>query len=216
MNAESIRIVSNQVTIFIVGGIYIGDDKVIHLLRCCSEGRGTLLNLLPLKKSRLAQSQHSRPFCTQTKRDGIICSCLNGFLAGRVLHRYEYGVNTAVFIVKVRGGTCTRAVSNSADVVVHRTKYLFEHATNSYKLFMNNSEQFAIYCKTGVAISGYETPVLKAQAASILSFLLAAWLSTPLHLSKANGLCIAAILFGFYSSLRCILLEDQFYENNNT
>lgn len=186
-------------------GIYIGDDKVIHLSRSCSDGRGTLLNLLPLEKSRLAQSRHSCPTCTQTQRDGIICSCLNGFVAGRALHRYEYGVNAAVFIVKVRGGTCTRAVSDSSDVVVHRAKYLLEHAPHSYKQFMNSSEQFAIYCKTGVAIAGYGRPVLKGQAASIPSFLLAAWLSAPLHLTKANGLCIAATLFGFYSSLRCIL-----------
>ncbi|XP_022766065.1 uncharacterized protein LOC111310954 [Durio zibethinus] len=186
-------------------GIYIGDDKVIDLLRCCSEGRGTLPNLLPLKKSRLAQSQHSRPSCTQTKSDGIICSCLNCFIVGGVVHRYEYGVNAAAFIVKVRSGTCTRAVSDSADVVVHRAKYLLEHATASYKLFMNNSEQFAIYCKTGVAVVGYGTPVLKGQAASIPSLLIAAWLSAPLRSSKANELCIAATLFGLYSSLRFIL-----------
>ncbi|XP_021289783.1 uncharacterized protein LOC110420737 [Herrania umbratica] len=185
-------------------GIYVGDDKVIHLLRCCSEGRGSLLDL-PLNVSMLAQSQQSCPSCTQTKRDGIISSCLNCFLGGRVLRRYEYGVNNALFIVKVCGGTCTRAVSDSADVVVHRAKYLLDYATNSYKLFMNNSEEFAIYCKTGVAVAGYGTPVLKGQAASIPSFLLAACMSAPLHLSKANGLCTAATLFGLYSSLRCIL-----------
>ncbi|XVE75883.1 hypothetical protein DITRI_Ditri12bG0127600 [Diplodiscus trichospermus] len=130
---------------------------------------------------------------------------LNGFLAGRALHRYEYGVNAAVFIVKVQGGTCTRAVSDLADVVVHRANYLLESATGSSNLFMNNSEQFAIFCKTGMPIAGYGRPVLKGQAASIPSFLLAVWLAAPLHLSKANGVCIAATLFEFYSSLRCIL-----------
>ncbi|OMO68514.1 hypothetical protein COLO4_29611 [Corchorus olitorius] len=188
-------------------GIYIGDDKVIHLVRSCSEGEGTLTNILPKKiSSRLAQSKQRCPACAESKQNGIICSCLNCFLAGNALRRFEYGVNAAIFIAKVRGGTCTQAVSDSADVVIHRAKYLLEYATLSYKLFMNNSEEFTIYCKTGVAVAGCGTPaVLKGQAAALPSFLLAAWLSAPLHLSKGNGVCIAATLFGVYSSLRCIL-----------
>ncbi|XWS56052.1 hypothetical protein CRYUN_Cryun09bG0053600 [Craigia yunnanensis] len=58
-------------------------------------------------------------------------------------------------------------VSDSADVVVHRAKNLLEYATGSYKLFVNNSKQFDIYCKTGVTIAGYGTPMLKGRAVSI-------------------------------------------------
>ena len=73
---------------------------------------------------------------------------------------------------------------------------------------MNNSEKFAIYCKTGVALAaaGYGTPVLVEGPSCIYTeFLTSCLVYAPLHLNKDNGLWIAATLFGYYSSLRSIL-----------
>lgn len=37
-------------------------------------------------------------------------------------------------------------------IVVHRAEYLFENGFGCHNVFENNSEDFAIYCKTGILV----------------------------------------------------------------
>ncbi|KAF2289617.1 hypothetical protein GH714_037542 [Hevea brasiliensis] len=179
--------------------IYIGDDKVIHFTRRGQEvGTGTVLDLL-LTSSGPANTQVPCPTCTmQREGHGVILSCLNCFLAGGVLYRFEYDVSPALFLAKARGGTCTLAVSDPNDIVVHRAKFLLENGFGCYNVFKNNCEDFAIYCKTGLLVVDQGTMGQSGQAASIVGGPLAAVLSTPLRLVTTNVYGMAATAVGVY------------------
>ncbi|KAJ6923908.1 hypothetical protein NC652_017276 [Populus alba x Populus x berolinensis] len=184
-------------------GIYIGDDKVVHFTRRGQEvGTGTVLDVL-LLSSGPARSTVPCPNCTmQQDGHGVILSCLNCFLAGGILYRFEYAVNPALFLAKVRGGTCTLAVSDSNDIVVHRATYLLENGFGCYNVFKNNCEDFAIYCKTGLLIVDQGTLGQSGQAASIIGGPLAAVLSTPTRLVTTNIYGMAATAVGVYCASR--------------
>ncbi|KAF3434448.1 hypothetical protein FNV43_RR25551 [Rhamnella rubrinervis] len=111
-------------------GIYIGDEKVIHLTR----GPGFLI-------SSSSESQRSN--------DLVVCCNIEDFLGGGRLYRFEYGVNKIVFLIN-RPGTCSLASSNPPEQVLHRAFYLLEHGFSNYHLFGKNCEDFALYCKTGI------------------------------------------------------------------
>ncbi|KAJ4823740.1 hypothetical protein Tsubulata_005557 [Turnera subulata] len=184
-------------------GIYVGDGKVIHFTRRGQEvGTGTVLDIL-LVSSGPARSQVPCPTCTvQEGGHGVVRSCLNCFLAGGILYRFEYAVNPTLFLAKVRGGTCTLAVSDPNDVVVHRAKYLLENGFGCYNVFKNNCEDFAIYCKTGLLVLDQGTMGQSGQAVSIVGGPLAAVLSTPLRLVTTNVYGMAATAIGVYCASR--------------
>ncbi|KEH41927.1 putative endopeptidase, NLPC/P60 domain, LRAT-like domain-containing protein [Medicago truncatula] len=184
-------------------GIYIGDDKVIHFTRRGQEvGTGTVLDVL-LLSSAPARSQEICPICIPSQEDhGVVVSCLNCFLAGGVLYRFEYAVSPALFLAKARGGTCTLAVSDEDDVVVHRALYLLENGFRCYNVFKNNCEDFAIYCKTGLVVVDERTIGQSGQAVSIIGGPLAAVLSTPLRLVTTNVYGMAATAVGVYCASR--------------
>uniref|UniRef100_A0A2P2N298 Uncharacterized protein LOC105141034 n=1 Tax=Rhizophora mucronata TaxID=61149 RepID=A0A2P2N298_RHIMU len=184
-------------------GIYIGDDKVIHFTRRGQEvGTGTVLDLL-LVSSGPAHSQVPCPICT-TQEGGraVVLSCLNCFLAGGILYRFEYSVNAAHFLAKARGGTCTLAVSDPEGTVVHRAKYLLENGFGCYNVFKNNCEDFAIYCKTGLLVLDQGTMGQSGQAVSLIGGPLSAVLSTPLRLVTTNVYGMAATAVGVYCASR--------------
>ena len=184
-------------------GIYVGDDKVIHFTRRGQEvGTGTVLDLL-LISSGPARSRESCPTCTEPQEaHGVVISCLNCFLAGGVLYRFEYSVSPALFLAKARGGTCTLAVSDQDDIVVHRAKYLLENGFGCYNVFKNNCEDFAIYCKTGLLVVEQGRIGQSGQAVSIIGGPLAAVLSTPLRLVTTNVYGMAATAVGVYCASR--------------
>lgn len=184
-------------------GIYVGDDMVIHFTRRGEEvGTGTVLDVI-LVSSQPANSQVPCPTCsTQEGGHGVVLSCLNCFLSGGVLYRFEYAVSPALFLAKARGGTCTLAGSDSNDVVVHRAKYLFENGFGCYNVFKNNCEDFAIYCKTGLLVLDQGTMGQSGQAVSIIGGPLAAVLSTPLRLVTTNVYGMAATAVGVYCASR--------------
>ena len=88
---------------------------------------------------------------------------LTCFLRGDVLHRFEYGVPTAAFLAKLRGGTCTTGRPDPPDATMHRAKYLLhdndfadelgrEEADLDVKLlgparYCATSDQLVIECK---------------------------------------------------------------------
>lgn len=184
-------------------GIYVGDNTVIHFTRRGQEvGTGTVLDLL-LVSSGPRQSQVHCPTCTAPEEGhGVVSSCLDCFLSGGILYRFEYSVSPAHFLAKARGGTCTLAVSDSDDIVVHRAKYLLENGFGCYNVFKNNCEDFAIYCKTGLVVVDQGTIGQGGQAVSIVGGPLAAVLSAPLRLVSTNVYGMAATAVGVYCASR--------------
>nr|POF00876.1 hypothetical protein CFP56_47686 [Quercus suber] len=186
-------------------GIYVGDDKVIHFTRRGQEvGTGTVLDVL-LISSGPTRSHQPCSTCTPPEEgQGVVSSCLNCFLSGGVLYRFEYAVTPALFIAKARGGTCTLASSDPDDAVVHRVKYLLENGFGCYNVFKNNCEDFAIYCKTGLLVVEQGTIGQSGQAVSIIGGPLAAALSTPLLLVTTNVYGMAAITVAVYCASRYV------------
>ncbi|PIN05686.1 hypothetical protein CDL12_21772 [Handroanthus impetiginosus] len=184
-------------------GIYVGDNKVIHFTRRGQEvGTGTVLDAL-LVSSGPNRSLVPCPTCVPAGQGhGVVSSCLDCFLAGGILYRFEYSVSPALFLAKARGGTCTLAVSDPDDVVVHRAKYLLDNGFGCYNVFKNNCEDFAIYCKTGLLVLDHSTMGQSGQAVSIIGGPLAAVLSTPLRLVTTNVYGMVATAIGVYCASR--------------
>ncbi|GKV20344.1 hypothetical protein SLEP1_g30483 [Rubroshorea leprosula] len=133
-------------------GIYVGEGKVIHFTRGAGGeiGTGTILDHLIFSSSPSHPSGNPCPECGDKPRlAGVICSCIDCFLAGGDLYLFEYGVLPAFFLAKVQGGTCTLASSDSPENVFQQAGFLLENGIGGYHLFKNNSEDLAIYCKTG-------------------------------------------------------------------
>ncbi|CAA7034931.1 unnamed protein product [Microthlaspi erraticum] len=138
-------------------GIYVGDEgdgEVIHFTRPRTKSEILLGCSGPSKQCLTCIS------CRERSRDrstfsGVISSCLDCFLDGGELYRYEYNVSRVAFVAKTIGGTCTLAPSDPPEDVLFRAKHLLssEKGFGDYKLFKNNCESFALYCKTGLVVS---------------------------------------------------------------
>ncbi|XP_038702505.1 uncharacterized protein LOC119999068 [Tripterygium wilfordii] len=166
-------------------GIYVGEDRVIHFTQRGQEvGNGTLVDRL-LACSSSARFRVLCLNCTPPDEDhGVVSSCLDCFLAGGVLCRFEYAVTTAFFLAQARGGTCTLAVADPDDVVVHRARYLLTKGFGDYNISKNNCEHFATYCKTGLLVVSRNNWSCggSGQAASIKLGRFAAVMSIPLRI----------------------------------
>ncbi|XP_077230796.1 protein LEAD-SENSITIVE 1-like isoform X2 [Tasmannia lanceolata] len=184
-------------------GIYIGEDKVIHFTRRGQEvGTGTILDVL-LISSGPRQPQALCTTCTQQEDGhGVVSSCLDCFLSGGVLYRFEYSVSPTLFLAKARGGTCTLAVSDPDEIVDHRATHLLNNGFGCYNVFKNNCEDFAIYCKTGLLVVDEGTIGRSGQAVSIIGGPIAAVLSTPLRLFTTNVYGMTAMAIGMYCASR--------------
>ncbi|KAF9620266.1 hypothetical protein IFM89_011001 [Coptis chinensis] len=185
-------------------GIYVGDDKVVHFTRGRGQevGTGTVLDVL-LVSSGPARSLVPCTVCTQLEEgNGVVSSCLNCFLSGGILYRFEYEVGPALFLAKARGGTCTLAVSDPDNIVVHRATYLLTNGFGCYNLFTKNCEDFAIYCKTGLLVVEQGILGQSGLAVSIVGGPLAAVLSMPLCLVTANVYGMVAMGVGVYCASR--------------
>lgn len=188
-------------------GIYVGDDKVVHFTRGRGQevGTGTVLDVL-LVSSAPKRSDIPCPNCNVQLDDshGVVSSCLDCFLAGGVLYRFEYAVNPALFLAKARGGTCTLAVSDPDDAVVKRANHLLTNGFRCYNVFKNNCEDFAIYCKTGLLVAEQGVVGQSGQAISIIGGPLAAVFSTPLRFLTTNVYGMAVTAVGVYCASRYI------------
>ncbi|KAI4364043.1 hypothetical protein MLD38_020186 [Melastoma candidum] len=184
-------------------GIYVGDDKVVHFTRRGREvGTGTFIDVL-LISSGSSETVVTCPTCTPSNEGhGVMSSCLNCFLSGGNLYRFEYDVNPVFFIAKARGGTCTQAVADPDDMAVQRANYLLENGFGGYNVFKNNCEDFAIYCKTGLLALDRGAIGSGGQAAAYIGGPLAAILSTPLRLVTTNVCGMAASAVVMYCANR--------------
>ncbi|KAG6509471.1 protein LEAD-SENSITIVE 1-like isoform X1 [Zingiber officinale] len=186
-------------------GIYVGDEKVIHFTRGLGQevGTGTVLDVV-LASSAPKRNLTPCPKCAYRSSDscGVISSCLDCFLAGGVLYRFEYGVNPALFLAKARGGTCTLANSDPDEMIIHRANHLLNNGFRCYSLFKSNCEDFATYCKTGLLVAERGVVGQSGQAISVIGGPLAAVLSTPFRLITTNVYGMAVTAVGVYCASR--------------
>lgn len=133
---------------------------------------------------------------------GVVLSCLDCFLQNGSLYSFEYGVSPSIFISKVRGGTCTTAISDPAETVIHRAMYLLHNGFGNYDVFQNNCEDFALYCKTGLLTVDRLGVGRSGQASSVIGAPLAALLSTPLKLLMPGPVGVATVTAGMYCMSR--------------
>ncbi|GJN04188.1 hypothetical protein PR202_ga21712 [Eleusine coracana subsp. coracana] len=134
-------------------GIYVGGSKVVHFTRKKEAGTTGLDSAIAVSSLLSPGSDECPTFpdCGfQLPDSGVILTCLDCFLRGGALHRFEYGVPPAVFLAKLRGGTCTTARADAADAAVRRAMHLLQNGFGDYDVFENNCEDFALYCKTGL------------------------------------------------------------------
>ncbi|OIT39131.1 PREDICTED: uncharacterized protein LOC109238505 [Nicotiana attenuata] len=137
-------------------GIYVDAGNVIHFTSTAGReiGTGTDADRFIFSSSSSLHSKSQCPTCgNRPRNNGVISSCLECFLSGGKLYRFKYGVSIRLFLAQVRG-TCTTAPSDQPEDVLHRAEFLLSNGFGDYKLFKNNCEDFAIYCKTGYVILG--------------------------------------------------------------
>uniref|UniRef100_J3KV13 LRAT domain-containing protein n=1 Tax=Oryza brachyantha TaxID=4533 RepID=J3KV13_ORYBR len=182
-------------------GIYIGDAMVIHFTKAAGHeiGTGTLLDRF-LFSSSLATEGPPCQKCGHliNKQQGVITSCLDCFLYGGNLYMFDYAVSAAFFLAKARGGTCTLAASDPADVVIHRAQHLLNNGFGMYSLFKNNCEDFAIYRKTGLLVETSFSVGRSGQLAS-LTAAFSAVASSPLRFLTTSAGGLAIVTSGMYS-----------------
>nr|CAB3481643.1 unnamed protein product [Digitaria exilis] len=199
-------------------GIYVGGSKVVHFTRKKEAGAAGLDSAIAMS-SLLSQGSDECPTFPdcgfQLPDSGVVLTCLDCFLRGGALHRFEYGAPPAVFLAKLRGGTCTTArADGGADAAVRRAMHLLQNGFGDYDVFENNCEDFALYCKTSLLPAaggddhggghGGGIAGRSGQAASAVGVPLAALLSTPFRLFAAGPLGMAAVTAGVYCAGRYI------------
>nr|CAB3483729.1 unnamed protein product [Digitaria exilis] len=200
-------------------GIYVGGSKVVHFTRKKEAGAAGLDSAIAMSSlfSQGSDECPTFPDCGfQLPDSGVVLTCLDCFLRGGAVHRFEYGAPPAVFLAKLRGGTCTTArADGGADAAVRRAMHLLQNGFGDYDVFENNCEDFALYCKTSLLPSagagddhggghGGGIAGRSGQAASAVGVPLAALLSTPFRLFAAGPLGMAAVTAGVYCAGRYI------------
>ena len=104
------------------------------------------------------------------KQRGVVKTCLDCFLNGHSLYRFEYNVSSAHYVAK-RSATCYTGSCNKPDIVVRRaTKMLNNNGGNNLNLFKKNSVCFAVLCMTGNPNSAQEVAA-KSKVKMTLEFL---------------------------------------------
>ncbi|EEE69105.1 hypothetical protein OsJ_28174 [Oryza sativa Japonica Group] len=174
----------------VISGIYVGGSKVVHFTRKKEAGTAGLDSAIAIS-SLLSQGSPECPTFPdcgfQLPDSGVVLTCVDCFLRGGSLHGFEYGVPPAVFLAKLRGGTCTTAAADPPDAVVRRAMHLLQNGFGSYDVFENNCEDFALYCKTGLLPADEPGSIGRSgQASSAIGVPLAALLSTPFKLLAAG------------------------------
>ncbi|CAL9047582.1 protein LEAD-SENSITIVE 1 [Musa acuminata AAA Group] len=184
-------------------GIYVGDGMVIHYTGAAGQeiGTGTFVNRIFSISS--SPWRNSTPVCErcgvdQSRQNGVTKSCLDCFLAGFNLCLFRYSVTPAFFITQARGGTCTLAVSDPPEVVLHRARYLLgNNGFGTYSLFNNNCEDFAMYCKTGLLVDASSGGTTRSGQISSLAAAMTLVASSPLGFlaTGGGGLVVAGAMY---------------------
>ncbi|GKC43639.1 NC domain-containing family protein [Tanacetum coccineum] len=94
------------------------------------------------------------PGCGERHGSGVVRSCISCFKEGRSLYRYQYGLGTYEYMLKLRDGTCTLSSSDPTPVVIDRANQLLNMGFGTYDVIFNNCEDFGLYCKTSYTLNG--------------------------------------------------------------
>ncbi|KAJ1686007.1 hypothetical protein LUZ63_017397 [Rhynchospora breviuscula] len=156
-------------------GIYVGDHKVIHFTGSAnfssssSSSSSHMSVCSPCQHCRDTLSQLPTHQTQAPSQGGVIISCLDTFLNGGDLYRYDYSMSATDFIVHSACGTGTTASSDPDNEVLHRANVLLDtNGFGAYNLFKNNCEDFAIYCKTSHVEKSYTTVSRSGQIHGLL------------------------------------------------
>ncbi|CAH2072618.1 unnamed protein product [Thlaspi arvense] len=184
-------------------GIYIGDEKVIHFTRGggLETGTGTFLDNIIVSSIPNHGGDNPCPNCGKQSSlgGGVISSCLDCFLSGGDLYLFHYSISPAIFMTKLRGGTCTTATSDPSDEVISRAKLLLSrNGFGEYHALENNCEDFAIYCKTSFVVGksyvlGRSGQANSVSAAACVARMLSPWASNAIRLFSDIGIRSDAI-----------------------
>ncbi|XP_009773718.1 protein LEAD-SENSITIVE 1-like [Nicotiana tabacum] len=179
-------------------GIFVGGSKVVHFNNVSASASASS-DAAAEETSDISSSCPTFPDCGfKLPNSGVVLSCLDCFLRNDSLHRFEYGVSSPVFLAKVRGGTCSTAVSDPPETVLHRAMYLLQKGFGNYLVFKNNCEDFALYCKTGLlTVDRLGVGGSGLASSSVVGAPLAALLSSPLKL-LIPPVGVATVTTGMY------------------
>ncbi|KAF3433969.1 hypothetical protein FNV43_RR25072 [Rhamnella rubrinervis] len=164
-----------------------GDGMVIHLTR------GQIRNGLIISSAPSHAAEGPVELC-----------CLEEFLSGGGLYRFEYGVNALFFLLE-RPGTCTRASCEPPQDVLFRASFLLKIEFGDYDLTNNNCEDFAFYCKTGLLdVKGPRKTGTSGQIASFVAIVttIFAYLIMPYGFLPTSFIGLALMFFFFYCNTR--------------
>lgn len=170
-------------------GIYIGERRVVHFVPTNTIGSSSSIGSIVWCSSRLTSTSISDPsICPEfidcgfrQPESGVVLSCLDCFLAGDSLYRFEYGVPIHHVLFKLRGCTCTTAKADPPELVNNRALHLLRHGFLDYDTLSNNCEHFSMYCKTGLLCIGggligqasaLNTPVIATGTCAVLKWLI--------------------------------------------
>ncbi|XP_076942691.1 protein LEAD-SENSITIVE 1-like [Bidens hawaiensis] len=136
-------------------GIFIGEGKLIHLVNPKADG---ILHISTASKSWISSGGRKKEKTPCAMSDcglekvagtGVRVTCIDCFIKKGSLYRFKYEASREFLVAKLRGGTCNTARSDPPEEVIHRATYLLENGYIEYDL-INNCEDFALYCKTGL------------------------------------------------------------------
>ncbi|KAK9914644.1 hypothetical protein M0R45_038412 [Rubus argutus] len=137
-------------------GIFIGGDRVIHYN--ITQKAGT---------SRRAKTCRNCGVDPNQLR-GVVKSCVDCFLKGHTLRRFQYGVTFCRFLTN-NPGTCTTGQAHPPDVIISRANDLLNNKDGfgEYHLFDNNCEAFAVFCTTANRVSNQACSAVQLLKASV-------------------------------------------------
>ncbi|KAG6404431.1 hypothetical protein SASPL_136679 [Salvia splendens] len=174
-------------------GIYIGDDKVVHLTQEENLSAGASSSFYVSSSAHTYAALCIDSECASREhKSGVVMSCLNCFLGNGSLYRFEYGVSPVVLMAKVRSGTCTLAKSDPPEKVIHRAMHLLQNGFGKYDLLSNNCEDFAMYCATGLLVCGKKRSGASGQVSSFVSIVATAMSYVPLKMLVSNPVTLVA------------------------
>jgi len=184
-----------------IAGIFVGGSKVVHFrpdrnFKSITETSSNVDDPTPTPCPTFPDCGFRQP------NSGVVLSCLDCFLRNGSLYCFEYGVSPTVFLTRIRGGTCTTALPDPPETVIHRAMYLLQNGFGNYDVFQNNCEDFAMYCKTGLLIVDKQGVGRSGQASSVIGAPLAAMLSSPLKLLMPSPVGMATVTAGMYCMSR--------------
>ncbi|XP_062074797.1 protein LEAD-SENSITIVE 1-like [Humulus lupulus] len=147
-----------------------GEDRVVHYKS--SSGEEKDLNNEPCQRCGYKPS----------KNRGVVKSCLDCFIQGHRLHRFEYGVSKAHYVAK-RSGTCYTGSCTDPDYVVERANKMLNDSNSSnttissdrdelYAVFDQKCVCFAVICMTGSSKSAQAVAAKSKLKMSVKGFAL--------------------------------------------